>query len=87
MQRKRKSKKKKEKKEKEKRKKKKEKRQKTKDKRQKTKEKSKKKRGLKGVPPETGRKIELFIRNVKKNRNGIEARKKIRFWSPRQKYK
>ena len=35
----------------------------------------KRKRGLKGVPPETGRKIVFFERDVKRNPNEIEAQK------------
>ena len=39
----------------------------TRAKRREKKRKKDEKRGLKGVPPETGRKIELFIRNAKEN--------------------
>ena len=44
-------------------------------------ENKKRKRGPKGVPPETAQKLIFYIRTVKRNRNEIEA-KKIRFWAP-----
>ena len=41
--------------------------------------KKKGKEDSKGVHPDTGRKFEFLIRNVKRNRNEIKAQKKIRF--------
>ena len=57
------------------------------EKREKRKQMEKRPQRLKGVPLETGRKIEFLKRNVKRSRNEIEAAKKIRFRAPDKKKK